>query len=216
MFACPRWSPSGFANRASSVSAAATYPFTPLGEPAPTESTPPRPVGEYATTVWGRERVMEHVSATCGTPICLLRLNYAVEARYGVLVDLGELILAGRPVDLAVPEMNFIWQGYANAVALAAFGICRSPAEFLNLTGTDRHRTRDLARSLGQRLGVEPVFQEPEGDSALVSDATRCQQLFGPPEIDAEGMLDQVAAWLKSGAPTLGKPTKFATRDGRY
>ncbi len=191
------------------------YPFTPLGEPEPTEETPPAPLGEYATTVFGRERLLQYASARFGTPVCLLRLNYAVEPRYGVLVDLAEKLLAGQTIDLGVPEANIIWQAHANAVALGCFQRVASPAAVLNVTGLQRHKLRDLADGLAQRLGLKATFTAA-GPTALVSDAALCHEWFGPPEIDAEGLLDQVADWLQAGGRTLGKPTKFQVRDGKY
>ncbi len=192
------------------------YPFTKVGQPAPKEDAPCGPIGEYATTVLGRERVLQYVSIAHRTPVCLLRLNYAVEARYGVLVDLAEAILARRPISLAVPEVNFIWQGHANAVALQSFPLAASPANILNLTGTDRHRVRDLAERIGRRLDVEPIFADTEGDTALVSDASRCRELFGAGDMDVEELINFVADWLKAGGHTLGKPTKFQVTDGKF
>lgn len=191
------------------------YPFTPVEAPQPTEESPCGPVGEYAMTAWGRERMLQYASARHGTPVCLLRLNYAVEARYGVLVDLAEPLLAERPIDLSTPYVNFVWQGYANSVALEAFSLVKSPAEVLNLTGP-KYRVRELAEGLARRLGVAARFAGPEGPTALLNDATRCRQLFGEPELDAEALLDLVADWLKSGGRTLGKPTKFQVRDGKF
>jgi nucleoside-diphosphate-sugar epimerase len=192
------------------------YPFTKVGEPAPKEGSTLGPIGEYASTVLGRERMLEYASIAHSTPVCLLRLNYAVEARYGVLVDLAEAILARRPISLAVPEVNFIWQGYANAVALRSFPLAASPAGSLNLTGAERHRVRDLAERLGRRLGVEPVFADVEGDRALVSDASRCRELFGASDMDTDELIELTATWLESGGHTLGKPTKFQVTDGRF
>jgi nucleoside-diphosphate-sugar epimerase len=191
------------------------YPFTPVDAPQPTESTPCQPVGEYAMTAFGRERMLQYASARHGTPVCLLRLNYAVEARYGVLIDLAEQLLSGQPIDLATPYVNFVWQGYANSVALEAFSLARSPADILNLTGP-RERVRDLAIELARRLGVEAKFTEPEGPTALLNDASRCWELFGQPELDREELLDLVADWMRSGGRTLGKPTKFQVRDGKF
>ncbi len=192
------------------------YPFTPLDQPPPTESSPCGPVGEYAMTAWGRERMVEFMSARHNTPACLLRLNYAVEARYGVLIDLAEQILRGTPIDLGVPAVNFVWQGYANAVALEAFSLVKSPATILNLTGPGSHRVRDLAEGLGRRLGKNPTFAGREGPAALLNDSSHCHQLFGLPELDAEALLDLVADWLLSGGRTLGKPTKFQVSDGKF
>lgn len=192
------------------------YPFTPVSEPQPTEQTHCSPLGEYAITALGRERMLEYVSRRYGTPVCLLRLNYAVEPRYGVLVDLGQQIMAGTPIDLTTPYVNFIWQGYANMVALRAFSLVRSPAEVLNLTGAGKVHVRTLAEELGRRLGVEPKFKEPEGTTALLNDASRCHALFGPPDVQDSELLDWAAAWLLAGGRTLGKPTKFQVRDGKF
>ena len=117
---------------------------------------------------------------------------------------------------MAVPEVNFIWQGHANAVALRSFALAASPATILNVTGIQRHRVRELAEKIGERLGIEPAFANDEGKQALVSDASRCHELMGPPDMDAEELIDLVAQWLKSGGRTLGKPTKFQVTDGKF
>ncbi len=192
------------------------YPFTTASEPLPTEETPAAPVGEYAVTALGRERLIQWTSRQYGTPACLLRLNYAVEPRYGVLVDIAQKILARESVDLTTPLVNIVWQGYANAVAVAAFSICASPAAILNLTGLETVRVRDLATELGRRLGMEPTFREPEGAKSLLSDASRCHELFGSPELTTDELLDMTCHWLTHGGRTLGKPTKFQVQDGKF
>ncbi|MGE0605761.1 MAG: NAD-dependent epimerase/dehydratase family protein [Pirellulales bacterium] len=192
------------------------YPFTPVDQPPPAEDSACSPVGEYAITAWGRERMLEFVSARHGTPICLLRLNYAVDLRYGVIVDIAQKLRSGEPIDLSVPEVNYCWQGWANAVSLAAFVHAGSPAAVFNVTGTGRHKVRDLAKELGRRLDIDPRFSEPEGTTALVSDASRCHQVFGDPSIGDLELLDYVAAWLRGGGRTLGKPTGFQVRDGKF
>lgn len=192
------------------------YPFTRVDEPAPTEETPCQPVGEYAITALGRERMVEYISRRYGTPACVLRLNYAIEARYGVLCDLAQQIIAGAPIDVTTPCVNLVWQGYANAVALASFGIVTSPPHVLNLTGSGVLRVRELAESLGRRLGVEPQFTGEEGPTALLNDARRCHELFGLPDVGLEELLDLTVAWLRRGGRTLGKPTKFQVRDGKF
>lgn len=192
------------------------YPLVPVDSGGASEATPPRPLGEYAITALGRERMMEYVSHEFQTPVCLLRLNYAVELRYGVLVDLGQKILSGEPIDLGMSRVNIVWQGYANAVALQGFQLASSPADALNLTGPETLRIRTLAEQLGQRLGEEPKFSGEEGETALLNDASRCHERFGPPEVNVEKLLDWTAAWLKAGLPTHGKPTKFQVRDGKF
>ncbi len=192
------------------------YPFTPLDAAQPTEATACEPRGEYAMTAWGRERVIEYVSAANGTPVCLLRLNYAVELRYGILVDLATQMLAGEVIDLGVPQVNLVWQGYANSVALQSFRLATSPAEILNITGTQRHSVRELATGLARRLQVGVNFSESEGNAALLNDASRCHELFGQPQPETERLLDWVADWMSRKGRTYGKPTKFQVSDGRF
>lgn len=192
------------------------YPFTRVDEPAPTEESPCQPIGEYAITALGRERIVEYVSRRYGTRAAILRLNYAVEARYGVLVDLAERLLAGTPIDLTTPCVNIVWQGYANAVALASFAVVSSPPHVLNLTGLGNLRIRELAERLAKRFGVEPRFAGDEGPTALLSDASRCHEMFGPSDVDLDDLLDLTAAWFRHGGRTLGKPTKFQVRDGKF
>jgi nucleoside-diphosphate-sugar epimerase len=192
------------------------YPLTSIDDPAPTEATPCAPVGEYAMTAVGRERMYEYGSARHGSPTCLLRLNYAVELRYGVPVDVAQQLLAGQPIDLGMPYVNCVWQGYANAVALAAFQQATTPAAILNLTGPECIRVRDMANDLAEKLGVETRFQGSEPDRALLNDAARCHRLFGLPEVGFSQMLEMICGWLKAGGATHGKPTKFQVTDGRF
>ena len=192
------------------------YPFTPIDAAQPTETTSCEPRGEYAMTAWGRERVIEYVSSAHGTPACLLRLNYAVELRYGILVDLAAQIIAGETIDLGVPQVNLVWQGYANAVALESFALATSPAEILNVTGAERHQVRDLALGLARRMNIEPRFSEHEGTTALLNDASRCHQRIGKPQPDVACLLDWVADWMSRGQRTYGKPTRFQVSDGRF
>ncbi len=191
------------------------YPFCPLDQPAD-ESVACAPVGEYATTVWGRERMLEYVSDRYGTPVCLLRLNYAVEPRYGVLVDLAGQLLAGEPIDVTVPALNCCWQGYANEVALRAFSLVDHPPKVLNLTGSQTYLVRDIAQRLAARLDVQAVFQGEEATTALLNDAGQCHRLFGLPPYTLDELIEITASWIQSGLPTLGKPTKFQVRDGKF
>jgi len=147
------------------------YPLVSVDGPGANEATPPAPVGEYAWSVLARERVFEHHSTICGTPLVLLRINYAVELRYGVLVDLALAVHDGRPVDLSTGYVNLMWQGDTNRGALRALELCSSPPRVLNLTGTSRLSVRDLATRLGTRLGREPVFTGEEQSTALLADA---------------------------------------------
>lgn len=192
------------------------YPQLPADSKGAREDEDPDPVGEYAQSCLGRERVLQHFSLQNGTPMCLIRLNYAVEARYGVLLDIATQIFNGNPVSLEMGYVNVIWQGDANSYTLRALDHCTSPAEILNVTGPDVLSVRDLAERFGERLGRQPLFTGTEASTALLSNAEKCQALFGPPRVPVEDIVELVARWVKDGAPTHGKPTKFSVRDGRF
>ena len=192
------------------------YPLWPTGSAGPTEDDATGPVGAYAQSALARERVLEFFSARHGTRVAVLRLNYAVEPRYGVLRDLADRIAAGQAVDLAMPAVNVIWQRDANSVALRCFARAASPPFVLNLTGVPAMAVRDLAARLGQQLGRAPVFTGRESDSALLSNAARCAQLFGPPSMPLDGMIERVTDWVKAGGRALNKPTHFEEREGKF
>jgi len=192
------------------------YPLTPIAHGGPSESFPTAPVGEYAQSALARERLFEYFSARYGTPVTLLRLNYAIDLRYGVLRDIGQKVFERRPVNLAMGMVNVIWQGDANSVCLRAFGLCQSPPAVLNLTGPETLSVRALALRFGELLGVEPVFEGAEGQTALLSNAARCQALLGYPEVSVEQMILWVADWLRMGGVAWNKPTHFEVRDGKF
>lgn len=192
------------------------YPMVSPESGGSTETDPVGPVGEYAQSCLGRERVFEHFSKQNGTPVCLLRLNYAVEARYGVLLDIARTVYAGEPVSLKMGYVNVIWQGDANSVCFRALERCDSPAEVLNVTGPETLSVRELAKGFGRRFDREVRFEHQEGETALLNDATRCHRLFGEPKVEVSTVMDLVADWIKEGRTTLGKPTKFETKDGQF
>lgn len=192
------------------------YPLVSPGSGGSREDSPVGPVGEYAQSCLGRERVLRYFSTRNATPMCLLRLNYAVEARYGVLLDIATRVWEGSPVPLAMGYANVIWQGDANSVCLRSFQLCDVPASILNLTGPGILSVRRLAEEFGRRLGRDVIFDGEEAPTALLNDASRCHRIFGPPRIGLEQMLDLVAAWVRAGGATLGKPTRFEARDGRF
>ena len=180
------------------------------------ETDPPAPVGEYAMSCLGRERMFEHFSRTLGTRVALVRLNYACDLRYGVLVDLARKVLAGTPVDLGMGWFNTLWQGDANAMTLRCFDHAASPPLALNLTGPEVLNVRETCERLGKLLGRAPVFVGAEAPTALLSNARRAFSLFGQPRVKADQLIAWVAAWLLHGGPTLDKPTHFEARDGRF
>ncbi|MGP4101551.1 NAD-dependent epimerase/dehydratase family protein [Nonomuraea sp. KM90] len=202
--------------RIAALSTGNVYPLVPVGGGGSTEDSPVGPVGDYAMSCLGRERVLTHFAETNGTRLSLIRLNYAVELRYGVLVDLAQKVLAGEPIDLATGQVNVVWQGYANEVALRSLLLADVPPYVLNVTGPELVSVRRAALDLGAALGKEPVFTGEEAPTALLSNASRCHRLFGYPELTPAELIEHTARWVADGGPLLGKPTKFERRDGRF
>jgi nucleoside-diphosphate-sugar epimerase len=192
------------------------YPIVPVVSGGATESTPVNPVGEYAQSVLGRERTFEFASAKNGTPVALLRLNYAVELRYGVLLDVAMAVFERRAIDLRMGAANVIWQGDANSVCLRSFDLCSSPPAVLNLTGPETLSVRAVAEKFGKHFGIEPVFEMEETSTALLNNAGRCHRLFGYPSVTPDELIEMTAEWIGMGGGTLGKPTHFETRDGKF
>jgi len=192
------------------------YPLRSLSEGGAVESTPVAPVGEYAQSALGRERMFEYGSAKWGTPVVILRLNYAIDLRYGVLLDIGQAVYQGRPVDLRMPLVNVIWQGDANSWCLRSFAHCQSPPFVLNITGTETLAVREIAADFGRHFGIEPKFTSETGSSALLNNAAQARQLFGEPSIKLSEMIEWTANWIKLNGATHGKPTHFQTRDGKF
>jgi nucleoside-diphosphate-sugar epimerase len=192
------------------------YPFVPVAGGGATERTAPDPVGEYAQSVLARERMFEFFSARHGTRVCLLRLNYAVELRYGVLRDIGARVFAGCPLNLEMGHFNAIWQGDANSICLRAFALCESPPALLNVTGPETLSVREIACKFGRLFGREPLFEGQEADKALLNNAARCHRLFGAPSVSAEAAIEWTAEWIRRGGSAWDKPTHFETTDGRY
>ncbi len=195
------------------LSSGNVYPLTKCGA---NEQTPPAPAGEYAQSVLARERVFEYFSARYGTRVALLRLNYAIDVRYGVLLDIGQRVFARQPVSVAMGAVNVIWQGDANSAVLRSLALAASPPFVLNVTGSEVLRVRDLADRFGKLFGIQPEFEGAEGDTALLNDASMCHRLLGTPAVRVDEMVAMVAEWIRSGGPTLNKPTHFEVRDGRF
>jgi nucleoside-diphosphate-sugar epimerase len=188
------------------------YPFVPVSAGGCSEETPPSPVGEYAQSVLGRERVFTYVAGETKTPGVILRLNYAVEMRYGVLLDVASAVWSGEPIDVRTGYANVIWQGDANAVALRALAHVQSPPLILNITGPEIVSIRDLAQQFGKLMGKPPVFAGAEQADALLNGAARAHMLFGRPRVPLGQMIAWTADWVRRGGETLHKPTKFHTR----
>ncbi len=192
------------------------YPLSSVPEGGSTEDSPLEPVGEYAMSAVARERLITHFSKTNGTPVAILRLNYAVEMRYGVLLDIGTKVFERRPIDLGMGSANVIWQGDANSIALRSFALASSPPFVLNLTGPETLSIRWAATRFGELFGVKPVLEGKERDTALLNNAAKCFRHFGYPTVSVEQLLEWTAAWIGAGGPTLNKPTHFEARDGKF
>ncbi len=192
------------------------YALVPASGPASAEDDPPAPVGEYAQSCLGRERVVEFVSRKEQMPALIFRLNYAVDLRYGTLVDIARTVFAGEPVDLTVGFFNAIWQGDANSYALRSLELCSSPPAILNVTGRERISVRETARWFGAAFGRPPRFVNSEGPVALLSDSSRCRARLGEPTVPLTVLQQWVAHWVQAGGSSLNKPTHFEVTDGRF
>jgi nucleoside-diphosphate-sugar epimerase len=192
------------------------YPLTSPASGGPTEAHLPNPVGEYGMSALGRERMFEYFSRTQGIPVSIIRLNYACDLRYGVLVDLARKVFAGEPVDLAMGYFNTIWQGDANALTLRAFDHCAVPPRVFNVTGPETLRVRSVCERFGERFGRPPRFTGAESETALLSNAAATLAELGPPRVTADQLIDWVADWVSGGGRLLNKPTKFEARDGKF
>ncbi len=197
------------------VSSGNVYRFSAVGRGS-FEGDPVEPIGEYAQSRLGGERVAEHLSSSQGTELAIIRLFYATELRYGILLDIGQRVLAGEEIDLSMGYVNQIWQGDANAYLARAFPLCGTPACIWNMTGPEILSVKELAIQFGRRLGREPRFVGEEADTALLGDASALVSRLGTPGIGVDEMMTWVADWLERGGRTLGKPTKYESRSGRF
>jgi dTDP-4-dehydrorhamnose reductase len=203
------------ASRIVAYSTGAIYGFT-SEKSGSHETDTPQPVGEYAMSCLGRERMFEYFSGILGIPQVLIRLFYASELRYGVLVDLARKIANSEPIDLGMGWFNIIWQGDNNAATLLALEHTATPPFVINLTGPEVLSVRESAEKLGSLLGKRPVFAGTEAPGCCLGDATKAVQLFGLPRVTAATLIEWSADWVKRGGAYLGKPTHFEVRDGRY
>jgi hypothetical protein len=192
------------------------YSLTDVGGEAPTETTSPNPAGEYAQSCLGRERIFEYLSQRHGTRGRALRLNYAIDMRYGILYDIAAKVRDGAPVDVTMGYVNVIWQGDANTQALRCLKHCTTPITPLNISGHEKVSVRWLSEELGRRLGRKPVISGSEAATALLTNTNEAVRLFGAPRVPIGIMLDWVADWVARSMPAFNRPTKFEVRDGAF
>ena len=203
-------------SRIVAFSTGCVYPFVPVDGKGSDETIPPNPPGEYAQSCVGRERMFEYFSQQYSTPGRLFRLNYAIEMRYGVLHDIATKVLAGQPIDVSLGHVNFIWQGDASSQALRCLAHCDTPTTPINVSGYEILAVRDLARKFGALFGREPVIVGKEEPTAWLTDTSQAVKLFGLPIVDTAQLIAWTADWVARSMPSLGKPTKYEVRDGRY
>jgi nucleoside-diphosphate-sugar epimerase len=203
-------------SRIVAFSTGCVYPFVPVNGKGADETLQPNPPGEYAQSCVGRERMFEYFSRQFSTPGRLFRLNYAIDMRYGVLHDIATKILSHKPIDVSLGHVNFIWQGDASAQALRCLAHCDTPTSPINVSGHEILAVRDLAEKLGARLGREPIIVGKEEPTAWLTDTSQAVKLFGLPIVDSEQLIKWTADWVARAMPSLGKPTKYEVRDGRY
>jgi nucleoside-diphosphate-sugar epimerase len=192
------------------------YGLQPVDQGGAIESTQVAPAGEYAQSALGRERMFEYGSSQWGTPVVLLRLNYAVELRYGVLVDIALRVFNHQPIDLQMGYVNVIWQRDANSQCLRSFAHCHTPPLVLNITGPEKLSVRHIAEEFGRHFGVQPVFSGEESELAILSDATKANTLLGSPTVSPDQIIDWTADWIVNGGTLLNKPTHFEVQDGKF
>jgi nucleoside-diphosphate-sugar epimerase len=198
------------------VSSGNVYAYTAAGGGGAREEGEVGPVGEYAQSRLGGERLAQFMAARQDTPLAIVRLFYATELRYGILHDLAWKIWNGQPIDLSMGQVNQLWQGDANAYLCRLFPLCSTPAAVINMTGPATLSVRQLAFDLGAALGKKPVFTGSESPTALLGDAYRLISHYGPPAISIEQIVRWLAHWVKIGGPSLGKPTKYESRSGKF
>jgi dTDP-4-dehydrorhamnose reductase len=203
-------------SRIAAFSTGNVYPLVSVSEGGSVEDDAPDPVGEYAMSCLGRERVFEYAAEHRGTRVALIRLNYAIDLRYGVLADIGRKVHDGLPVDVTTGHVNVVWQGYANEVTLRALRLATAPAFVLNVTGPETASVREIARIYGRLYETTPQITGTEAPTALLSNAGRCHGLFGYPELSLRQLIEAQADWIRKGGVLWDKPTKFERRDGRF
>jgi nucleoside-diphosphate-sugar epimerase len=204
-------------SRIVAYSTGCVYPYVNVHHGGATEATPATPPpGAYANSCVGREAMFRYFSRTRGTPGRIIRLNYAIDMRYGVLHDVASRVLAGTQINLATGHVNVIWQGDANAMVLRAFGHCTVPASPLNVSGPETVSIRRLAETFGRRLGKPPVFTGVEAPEAWLVNTAQATRLFGSPGVPLGKLVDWTADWVARGMPSLGKDTHYDVRDGDF
>lgn len=205
-----------FRSRIVVFSTGCVYPLVRPERGGCNESDPVGPVGEYAMSCLGRERIFEHYSRIRGTKTAIVRLNYSIDMRYGVLHDIASSVFARGRVDISVPAFNVIWQGDATEQILRTFGVCSDPPFIINITGLEQTSTKEIAVNMAELMDREVSFTSEEGEKALLSDSSKAAALFGISRVPLATMVRWTAHWVENGGASVGKPTHFEVHDGEY
>ena len=192
------------------------YPYSEVTSGGTSEEHAPAPVGEYAQSCLGRERIFQYFSEKYWIPTLIYRLNYAIDLRYGVILEIAKSVIEGRPIDLTTGNVNVIWQGDANEIALRCFRHCDVPTKLLNVTGPETISVKWLAEQVGLLVQKSPIFINEIQPTALLNNASQCHQLFGYPRVTLRQMIELTVNWLQGGGKTINKPTHFQERKGQY
>ncbi len=192
------------------------YPFTPVAGGGATETTPPEPLGEYAQSCLGRERILQYMSEQHRMPLTIIRLNYANEPRYGIIVDVARRVAEGRAIDLSMGFVNLIWQGDANNYVARSMHIGEVGGRVVNIAGPETVSVRYMANTIGEMIGKEPVLTGQEEQNALLSNASLCFRHFGYPAVALLEMIEAIVRWVKEGGKLHNKPTKYEVRSGKF
>ena len=203
-------------SRIVAFSTGCVYPLVDIESGGSKESDKANPVGEYAQSCLGRERLFEYGSIKNNTEVILIRLNYSVEMRYGVLVDVATKVFNEEPINVEMGYANVIWQGDANAMILQTMQLCDSPAKYLNISGAETISIREVAIKFGQLMNKKITFTGKEAENALLVNVSESHKIIGKPTVQLEQVIDWTANWIMNKKATLGKPTHFQVRDGKY
>lgn len=192
------------------------YPLSPVALGGVAEDCRPGPVGEYAQSCLGRERLFQYYSEKHNTPALIFRLNYANDVSYGVLLEIAMSVNEERAIDLNMSHVNVIWQADANEMALRSLLHCETPAKILNITGPETISVRWVAEEFGKLFNKKPAFINEEQGTALLNNAAESFRLFGYPRVPLKKMIGVLAEWVKEGGKILNKPTHFQERKGQF
>lgn len=203
-------------SRLTTFSTGNVYPLVPVDSGGSVETDPLLPVGEYATTALGRERMYEFFSRRNGTPVSIVRLNYAVEMRYGVLVDLALKVQRGEPIDLSMGYANVLWQADANAMTIQAMADCQSPPFVVNVSGPEMFAAQQVCERFAELLGKPVIFTGTPAPTALLNNGSFGHQRYGRPRVSLEQLQVWIADWISRDMPIWSKPTHFEVRDGKF